>query len=181
MGGPADEIDIRAEVAADHEAIAAVVRAAFGSEAEARLVDAIRASDSFVPELSLVAVDGNDVVGHVMVSHVELRDGATVRRVASLSPLAVLPDRHAQGIGGALVRAVVARAGELGEPMVVLEGAPAYYGRFDFEPASAYGIRIDLPSWAPPEAAQVLRLPGYDPTWRGQIVYPPAFDDVIEH
>jgi putative acetyltransferase len=116
-----------------------------------------------------------------MVSHTELHDGPTVRVVATLSPLAVAPDRHGEGIGGALVRAVLARSDELGEPMVVLEGAPAYYGRFGFEPAAAHGIHIDLPSWAPPEAAQVMRLERHDPAWRGRVVYPPAFDDVVEH
>jgi putative acetyltransferase len=174
-------VAIGGETPADLEAIAWVVRAAFGAEAEARLVDAIRASDGFVPALSLVAVHEEHVVGHVMVSHVALHDGATVRRVPSLSPLAVAPGLHGRGIGGALVRAVAARTDELGEPMIVLEGAPAYYGRFGFEPAAAHGIHIELPSWAPPDAAQVLRLRAYDATWRGRIVYPPAFDDVIEH
>jgi putative acetyltransferase len=116
-----------------------------------------------------------------MVSDVGLHDGPIVRRVPSLSPLAVAPELHGRGVGGALVRAVVARTGEIGAPMVVLEGAPAYYRRFGFEPATEHGIHIDLPSWAPPEAAQVLRLDGYDATWRGRIVYPPAFDDVTEH
>jgi putative acetyltransferase len=181
MGEATTGVMIRPEAPGDHDAIASVVQAAFGSEAEARLVDAIRGSDEFAPGLSLVAVAGDRVVGHVMVSHVGLRDGPTVRSVASLSPLAVVPERHGQGIGGALVRAAVARSEERGEPMVVLEGAPAYYGRFGFEPATAHGIHIDLPSWAPPEAAQVIRLRSYDPVWRGQIVYPPAFDDVTEH
>jgi putative acetyltransferase len=181
MGEATTGMAIRAEEPADRDAIAAVVRAAFGSDAEARLVDAIRASGEFVPALSLVAVADGRVVGHVMVSHVGLHDGPTVRSVASLSPLAVVPELHGQGIGGALVRAVVACAEERGEPMVVLEGAPAYYGRFGFEPGPAHGIHIDLPSWAPPEAAQVMCLRGYDPAWRGQIVYPPAFDDVTEH
>ncbi len=181
MGEATTGVTIRPEQPTDRDAIAEVVRSAFGSEAEARLVDAIRASAEFVPALSLVAVADGWVVGHVMVSHVGLHEDATVRSVASLSPLAVVPELHGQGIGGALVRAVVARAEELGEPMVVLEGAPAYYGRFGFEPATAHGIDIDLPSWAPPEAAQIMRLQGYDPAWRGQIVYPPAFDDVTEH
>jgi putative acetyltransferase len=181
MGKPAADVRIREETPADRDAIASVARAAFGSEVEARLVDAIRASDGFVPRLSLVAVHDERVVGHVMVSGVDLRDGPTVRSVASLSPLAVAPELHGRGVGGALVRAVVARADQLGEPMVVLEGAPAYYGRFGFEPAAAHGIHVDLPSWAPPEAAQVLRLAAYDPDWRGRIVYPPAFDDVTEH
>jgi putative acetyltransferase len=181
MGEAMAGVTIRPEEPADRAAIASVVTAAFGSDAEARLVDAIRASEHFVPALSLVAVSDGRVVGHVMVSHVGLHDGPTVRSVASLSPLAVAPELHGRGIGGALVRAVVARAEELGEPLVVLEGAPAYYGRFGFEPSTTHGIHIDLPSWAPPEAAQLVRLRAYDPAWRGRIVYPPAFDDVIEH
>ncbi|MEY2405696.1 MAG: putative acetyltransferase, partial [Acidimicrobiaceae bacterium] len=44
-----------------------------------------------------------------------------------------------------------------------------------------HGIRIDLPSWASPEAAQVLRLRSYDPSIRGRVVYPPAFDEVTGH
>jgi putative acetyltransferase len=181
MGEATTAVTIRPEEPADRDAIASVVRAAFGSEAEARLVDAIRASDEFIAALSLVAVVDDRVVGHVMVSHVGLHDGPTVRSVASLSPLAVAPEHHGRGIGSALVRAVIARSEERGEPMVVLEGAPAYYDRFGFESSTAYGIHIDLPSWAPPEAAQVMRLRGFDPAWRGQIVYPAAFDDVTEH
>ena len=61
------------------------------------------------------------------------------------------------------------------------KGVPAYYGRFGFEPAPAHGIHIKLPSWAPPEAAQVLRLKNYDPSIRGQVVYPPAFDGVTDN
>ena len=102
------------------------------------------------------------------------------RSVASLSPLAVLPDVQRSGIGSALVRDVTARADRRGEPLVVLEGSPDYYGRFGFEHSVRSGIHITLPSWAPPEAAQVLRLSSYDRSRRGRVVYPPAFDEVLE-
>jgi hypothetical protein len=46
---------IRPETAADHDAIRKVNDEAFGGPLEAKLVDAIRASDRFLPELSLVA------------------------------------------------------------------------------------------------------------------------------
>ncbi|MBK5224030.1 MAG: N-acetyltransferase [Acidimicrobiia bacterium] len=172
---------IRREVADDHAAVAAVVEAAFGSPAEARLVDAIRASSEYIAELALVAELDGRVVGHVMISRATLVDGEHERRIVMLSPLAVSPEQHGRGIGSALVREVTTRADGCGEPLVVLEGDPGFYGRLGFEHALARGIEITLPSWAPPEAAQVMRLSSYDPAWRGHVVYPPTFDEFAEH
>jgi putative acetyltransferase len=173
-----DEVTLRPERPGDEPAIAAVVEAAFGSAAEARLVELLRASEGFWPELSIVAEAGGEIVGHVMISEATLVDGPRTRPVANLSPLAVRPDHQGRGTGSALVRASTARADERGEPVVVLEGAPAYYGRFGFEPATSHGIHIDLPDWAPPEAAQVLRLRAYDPAVRGRVRYPAAFTEI---
>jgi putative acetyltransferase len=122
-------------------------------------------------------LDGR-VVGHVMVSDVGLRHDGQERTILSLSPLAVAPDRHGQGIGSALVRDVVARVDADGHPLVVLEGSPTYYGRFGFVDARRHGIHIHLPDWAPPEAGQVLALTNDDPSIAGEVVYPPAFADV---
>ena len=152
-----------------------------GLAIEARLVDLIRASPNFIPELSLVAELDGRIVGHVMVSHVALHDVDARHRICSLAPLAVAPDVHGRGVGSALVRAVAAEVDARGEPLIVLEGSPAYYSRFGFESSVAHGIRITLPEWAPPEAAQVLRLRNYDPAIRGLVVYPPAFDVIAEH
>jgi putative acetyltransferase len=116
-----------------------------------------------------------------MISRVTLAGDGAERRVASLSPLAVAPVRQREGIGSALVRAACARAAELGDPSVILEGDPAYYGSFGFEPGLRYGIAFDLPSWAPPEAGQVLWLSAHDTTLRGRVVYPPSFAGVVEH
>lgn len=174
------DLTIRAEQPHDYEAIGSVVAAAFGSPAEARLVESIRASPHYVPELSLVAALDGRIVGHVMISFTALEDGTTERWISQLSPLAVAPDVHGQGIGSALVREVCALADGRGEPVVVLEGSPAYYGRFGFEPSVTHGIELPLPSWAPSEAAQVLRLTSYDPSIRGRVVYPLAFDGVTD-
>jgi putative acetyltransferase len=179
--GALSDVLVRPEEPADREEIARVVATAFRSEAHARLVEAIRASDAFIPSSSLVAVRDGRVVGHVMISLVGLvgPDGGE-QRVPSLSPLAVDRPEQGRGTGSALVRAVTAAAAERGEALVVLEGDPAYYGRFGFEPAAPHGIEIDLPSWAPPEAAQVLRLRRDRPLPAGRVVYPPAFDLVAE-
>ncbi len=178
---PASAVAIRAELPEDREGISRVVAAAFGSPVEARLVDAIRASPSFMPELSLVALLAAEIVGHVMISVAALHGDGVQLRIVNLSPLAVAPQHQRRGIGSALVREATARADDLEEPLVVLEGSPRFYGRLGFEHSAVYGIEMALPSWAPPEAAQVLRLSNYVPSLQGRVVYPPAFEEVIGH
>lgn len=172
---PSPAATVRVEGPGDGDAVAAVVEAAFRSPAHARLVDDLRASTAHVPELALVAERDGRVVGHVMITMATLVDGDRRRPIANLSPLAVAPGHQRAGVGAALVRAVVARARAEGQPAVVLEGDPRYYGRFGFEPAAPLGLRLPLPGWAPPEAAQVLRLPGWDPNLRGVVTYPAPF------
>jgi putative acetyltransferase len=174
-------VSYRAERPDDHRVISDVVAAAFGSHAEAELVEVIRQSEFFIPDLSVVADSGGRIIGHVMVSYATLHGEEGERRIAMLSPLAVDPAFQRRGVGSALVRKVTGGADAIGEPVVIVEGSPRYYGRFGFEHSLLYGIEITLPSWAPPEAAQVLRLSRYDPSIRGRVKYPPAFDRFAEH
>ena len=167
---------IRTERPSDFDAIRDVVTAAFGSDAEATLVDGIRASEHYMPELSLVAELDGAVVGHVMISRVAIVDGETRHVAHSMAPVAVAPDHQGRGVGGALVRRGIELAAEAGLPMVLLEGSPTYYRRFGFEHSVPHGIHYDLPEWAPAEAAQLVRLSTYDPSVRGKVEYPPAFD-----
>lgn len=176
---PIDRAVIRPETDEDHEAIHLVVASAFGSEVEARLVERIRASPQYVPGMALIAEIDGQTVGHVMISGATLRSDVGERPIAMLSPLAVVPGHQGMGMGQRLVREVTAAADRLGEPLVVLEGDPRYYRKVGFEPASALGIGLPLPAWAPPEAAQVTRLSSFDPddaSLRGTVIYPPAFD-----
>lgn len=83
---------IRPELEADYAAIADLVAAAFGKQDEARLVEAIRASEEFVPELTLVAEEKGRIVGHVMFSYSALERAQT--RLLQLSPLSVAPERQ---------------------------------------------------------------------------------------
>lgn len=173
---------IRSERPDDYEQIGAVVAAAFGSTVEAALVDAIRTSPEYVAEWALVADIDGIVVGHTMVSYAQLEITATITSpIAMLSPLAVAPEFQRGGIGSALVRSVCALADAAGEPCVILEGSPLYYSRFGFEHARPLGIEIPVPSWAPSEAGQLLRLASYDTSIRGRVNYPKAFDAVSDH
>ncbi len=121
--GASGSMGIRPESEADHDAVRRTVTSAFGSDAEALLVDRIRASPECVPEMALVAVVDDEVVGHVMISDAVLQHVSGERRISMLSPLAVRPERQREGIGRALVRAALAAADERREPLVVLKGA----------------------------------------------------------
>ncbi len=164
---------IRPEGRDEAGAVAAVVAAAFGRREEADLVEALRDSSAWIPGASLVAESGGRVVGHVLLSRGQVV-GDDRQAVAVLAPLAVAPEAQGRGWGGALVRAALARAVDLGEAAVVLEGDPAYYGRWGFEFAPPLGLHMDLPDWAPPRAAQVHRL-GHDTVPQGRLVLPEAF------
>jgi putative acetyltransferase len=167
---------IRPERDADHAAIADVVRAAFVRHPDevASFVERIRASQEFIPELSLVAEDSSGVIAHVMLSWVGLEGGSRTR-ILDLTPMSVRPDRQRVGVGTRLIRDVLGRAEQAGEPAVMVEGIPAYYLRFGFERASALGFVSPHPK-IPDEAFMVKRLPGFRPDLAGRIVYPAAFD-----
>jgi putative acetyltransferase len=170
------EIVIQAEQPVDAEAIDGVVRAAFAQHPKVGdMVAEVRRSPQYRRGLAMVARSRGIVVGFAMLSGCDLvAEDGTRRGVLTLTPLAVLPDHQRRGIGAALVTASLTEADRQGEPLVVLEGSPRYYGRLGFTPASAHGITLTLPDWAPLGAAQVYLLSGYDPTIRGRVQYPPA-------
>ena len=167
-------LTIRAEAPEDGPAIAEVTASAFGKEREARMVDAIRRSGGYVPELSLVAELRGRVVAHVMLSYVGL--AGDERRVLELGPMSVTPERQRQGIGSALVREALRLAEERGEPLVLVLGHASYYPRFGFRPAAKLGIVPPDPSIRD-EFFMAVPLKAYDPTLRGRVVFPPAFTD----
>jgi putative acetyltransferase len=75
--------------------------------------------------------------------------------------------------GRELVREALARADARGEPLVLLEGDPVYYGRFGFRAAAELGI--EPPEGVPAQYLRVLALSAYDPALRGRVAYPDAF------
>ena len=136
------------------------------------MIDAIRKSPSFAPELSLVADEDGQVVGHVILTRVEL-DGSG-RSLLELGPLSVRPDRQNAGVGDALVRASLAAADERGEPLVLVLGDPAYYSRFGFKPASQFAVEKPEPA-IPDENFMLVPLKAYDPSIRGRVAFPDAY------
>jgi putative acetyltransferase len=167
-------VKIRPETTRDVAVIRAVHEAAFGRDLEARIVDDVRGTDAWIPELSLVAEEEGTVVGHVLLSRARLDPvDRAPRDLLVLGPIGVLPGHQGRGVGSALMRRSIGGAVARAEPLIALVGHPSYYPRFGFEPGRALGLEPPGP-W-PDEAWMVLRLPPWTPDLRGTVRYPPAF------
>jgi len=174
-----EDFEIRPERAEDKTAIWETNRLAFGGEAEPNLVDKIRKSAGFIPELSLVAVRQGRIVGHILFSLIQIRMDDRPDQVMpalALAPMAVHPDFQSQGIGSALVRKGLEICRDLGHAAVVVVGHPDYYPRFGFTSARAKGLEALFP--VPDEAFLAIELvPGSLHGVKGLVIYPPAFEE----
>lgn len=135
-----DGMRIRPEVEADRAAVHALNEAAFGTPAEAELVERLRQGEMAL--LSLVADVDGAVVGHILFSPVSLTDHPHLN-LMGLAPMAVAPECQRKGIGSALVREGLVRCKELGCAAVVVVGHAAFYPRFGFVPAACYALRCE--------------------------------------
>lgn len=165
------DISIWEERPEDHGAIRTVHLAAFGRPAEADLVDALRRQAA--PVVSLVALENERVVGHVMFSPVALSSRPDLS-LMGLAPLAVHPQWQRRGIGSALVEYGLDRCLEYGRGAVVVLGHSGYYPRFGFSPAAPRGIVCEYDA---PEEAFLLRElePGYLAGASGTVHFHAAF------
>jgi putative acetyltransferase len=163
---------IRRETPADIDAIHAVHRAAFTTAVEADLVTALRADDGWLPALSLVALDGDEIVGHVVCTRGHIADAPAL----GLGPLGVRPTHQKRGVGSGLMHAVLGAAEALDEPVVVLLGHPDYYPRFGFTPAADLGIEPPVAEWT--SAFQVRTLSTHDSSLRGPFQYARPFNEL---
>ncbi|MEE1762227.1 MULTISPECIES: GNAT family N-acetyltransferase [unclassified Streptomyces] len=161
----------RPETSADREGVYAVNAAAFETDAEARLVDALREDPgAWLPDLSYVAEapDGT-IAAYALITRCHVDETPAL----ALAPVAVLPDHQRQGAGAAVVRAVLEAARARRERLVLVLGHPEYYPRFGFVRASEYGIRPGFE--VPDEAMMALVLDGSAAVASGTIRYPTAF------
>jgi putative acetyltransferase len=164
-------MDVRDERPADTAAIREVTRAAFGSDAEAALVDALR--ERAAPIVSLVADAGGEIIGHIMFSPVTLV-GHPDLSAAGLAPMSVDPRWQRRGVGSELVRTGLERCRTRGFQAAVVLGHAEYYPRFGFAPASRFGIGSEY--HVPDAVFMAMELaPGALRNRAGTIRYHPAF------
>lgn len=167
-----DSIQVRPENPSDYAIITQINEQAFGRVNEARLIELIRSSPNYIPELALVADYQGTVVGYILFSWIDLV-GAETDPVLGLAPLAVKPEFQKQGIGRQLVEAGLKIAETRGDRLVIVLGEPEFYSKFGFKPSVHYQIQSPFP--VPEQYFQVKPLKNYRPTDQGTVVYPAAF------
>lgn len=164
---------IRPEQPDDAEAIRQILVAAFGREAEARLVERLRASGKSVR--ALVAEEQGRLLGHVAFSRIGI--GENGMPALALAPLAVTPAFQRLGIGSALVSAGLQQLRQVGEQRVIVLGDPAYYLRFGFVPAIRFQLQCPWPAPAEAFMAIALARDAYNEV-AGRVKYGHEFDDL---
>ena len=128
---------IRTEAPEDIDATRTVNENAFPTRLEAELVDTLRQLAH--PIVSLVAVTGGRVTGHILFTPVTLLSHPATL-LMGLGPMAVMPTHQRRGVGSGLVWMGLEECRRLGAAAVVVLGHPDYYPRFGFAPASGFGL-----------------------------------------
>lgn len=148
---------IRQEAVKDYEEVYRLIQEAFATAEHADgneqdLVAALRKSDSFIPELSLVAEVNGTLVGHILFTKATVGD----REVLVLAPLSVKPACQRQGVGTALIREGHRIARESGYSYALVLGSETYYPRVGYVPAAQLGIEV--PEGIPSENFMAIKL-----------------------
>jgi len=173
-----DSFFIRSEMPEDIPAIFEVNYQAFAHYDEARLVDTLRDEKVFNPELSLVAVHGDRIIGHIMFPPITIESPEAITPAIALAPLVVHPDFQCLGVGSALIEEGLNVCRTLGHRIVIVVGHPGYYPRFGFRSARANGILA--PFSVDDDVFMVLALdPAALEGIQGMVKYPAAFDSIV--
>ncbi|MEM7691191.1 MAG: N-acetyltransferase [Pseudomonadota bacterium] len=133
----AGQIHVRDATSEDASHMDRVLKAAFETDAEAKIVEALRRDGAST--ISCVAQVDEAVVGCVVFSPVHLEDHPELAALG-LAPVAVDPRHQTRGIGARMIDAGLDRCRESGAAAVFVLGQPDYYTRFGFQNASDFGI-----------------------------------------
>ena len=154
-------INIRVEQELDYKIVEGVIENAFlnaelTDNQEHNLVNRLRKSSEFIPELSLVAEIDNKIVGHILFTKINIESNKGSFESLALAPLSVLLDYQNKGVGKALMNYGLEVAKNLGYESVVVLGHENYYPKFGFKKASEFDIKP--PFEVPDEAFMALEL-----------------------
>jgi putative acetyltransferase len=139
---------IRKEQPEDFPFVFEIHSQAFNRSYEAELVNRLRKSEAFIPELSIVAIVDKELVGHLLFTNIKIKNEEQEYSSLALAPISVKPACQKQGIGSHLIQFGLTRSVQLGYTSVIVLGHEHYYPKFGFTPAEKWGIKapFEVPS-----------------------------------
>lgn len=146
-----------------------------GYEKEAELVQKIRLEKTYNQQLEIIAEKNTIIVGHGLLSEVQIIGKAQQLTGLVLAPLAVLPAYQQTGIGTAILKELEKRAKKSGYPFISILGHPSYYHRFAYTAASHFNV---VPPYPLPDEAFMIKelVQGSLADNSGRLFYSSAFD-----
>src|SRR5262249_55224501 len=140
---------------------------------ESQLVDRLRGDGMHLA--SLVAADGEEVVGHALFSELRIETQSGPMKGAALAPIGVRASRQKTGIGTELIKEGFQICKEKGRVAVLVLGDPEYYSRLGFRADLAKRLKSPYSDagkhWMAAELA-----PGSLRDVFGLVRYPEAFE-----
>ena len=147
-----NDIIIRPETQKDYKDIVSLVLRSFkegtdysdGTDIIA-LIEEIRVSKYYIPELSFVAEINGKIVGHFLFSHFPLSkttDGGHLesKDVVMLAPVSVHADYFHKHVGVTMLTLGLQKVKEAGFKGITVEGDYHFYNRVGFKTSSEYNI-----------------------------------------
>lgn len=175
------DIKIRQENSNDLKEVFILLKEAFTTKEidcpeEPFLVERLRKSKAFIPELSLVAEFEGKIVGHILLTKIKIKNEKYEFDSLALAPVSVLPKYQEKGIGSLLIKQAHKNAKELWYKSVVLLGHENYYPRFGYQLTEKFGIQ--LPFEVPKENCMAIELvQGGLKNISGTVEYPKEFNE----
>lgn len=141
-------MEIRKSTEADRGDIEKIHTKAFGEKKGpeiAELVNGLFDDKTAMPLLSLVAVENDQLIGHILYTKSVLTGNDKSISIQLLAPLAVLPDAQSKGVGSKLIKEGLRRLKDSGVELVFVLGHPEYYPRCGFTTAGVLGFEAPYP------------------------------------
>lgn len=140
-----EKLLIRREEASEYHRVEQTVLNAFWNRYrpgcnEHLLVHKLRESDAYLPQLSRIAVIGDEIVGVICYARALLEKDNKTKEVLVMGPLCTGPEWQGCGVGSRLLEETLAAAEESGYEGVILFGDPDYYRRHGFQSCDRFGI-----------------------------------------
>lgn len=176
------KFQLRPSVESDELEIHDVVVEAFGGQPGREVADLVAdlsKDESAAPRLSLVAVAGGTIAGHILFTKARIENSQRKIAAAILAPLSVRPEFQGQGVGRQLISEGLSQLRATACDLVFVLGYPDYYQRHGFEPAGKKGL--NAPYSIPPKNADAWMVQelhsGVVGKVSGRVICAEALDD----